>query len=276
VPGTLLSSVGLFGLVWGAIRAGNIGWTNVEVLLALTGGLVAMALFVAWELRTAAPMLPMHFFRNRVFTSSAVASLMMYAALFGALFLVTQLLQVGLGSTPLQAGLRTLPMAVMPMLLAPVGCRLSDRYGFRPMLLSGLAAVAIGVAWLASTVTPTVDYLVIVPALALIGAGSALFFAPLAAAMLSAVAPHEHGQVSGAAAAIRELAVVIGVTVLGLVFTGQGGYGTPAGFVAGFVPAMWVAAGMAALGLLVAAGLLWTRAIAPMHTAQPMPCVEAA
>ena len=81
---------------------------------------------------------------------------------------------------------------------------------------------------------------------------------------------------SGAAAAIRELAVVIGVTVLGLVFTGQGGYGTPAGFVAGFVPAMWVAAGMAALGLLVAAGLLWTRAIAPMHTAQPMPCVEAA
>ena len=62
-------------------------------------------------------MLPMRFFRHRVFAAGALASLLMYAALFGALFLITQLLQAGLGASPLQAGLRMLPMAVMPMLL---------------------------------------------------------------------------------------------------------------------------------------------------------------
>ena len=110
----MLGSAGLFGVVWAVIRAGAAGWASAEVSLALGGGVVLLALFVVWEMRTPAPMLPMRFFRNRVFAAGALASPVMYAALFGALFLITQLLQVGLGATPLQAGLRTLPMAVMP------------------------------------------------------------------------------------------------------------------------------------------------------------------
>jgi MFS family permease len=82
-----------------------------------------------------------------------------------------------------------------------------------------------------------------------------VFFAPLATAMLSAVAPEEQGQASGAATAIRELAVVFGVAVLGLVFAGHGGYASRADFTAGFVPAMWLAAGLAAAGLLAAVSL---------------------
>ncbi|HEX5294569.1 MAG TPA: hypothetical protein VFX25_37330 [Streptosporangiaceae bacterium] len=82
-----------------------------------------------------------------------------------------------------------------------------------------------------------------------------MFFAPLATAMLSAVAPEEQGQASGAATAIRELAVVFGGAVLGLVFAGHGGYASRADFTAGFVPAMWLAAGLAAAGLLAAVSL---------------------
>jgi len=248
--GVVLGSAGLFGVVWAVIRVGAVGWASTEVSLALSSGVVLLMSFVRWEMRTPTPMLPMRFFRNRVFAAGGLASLMMYSALFGALFLITQLLQIGLGETPLQAGLRTLPMAVMPMVLAPVGGVVADRVGFRPLMICGLAMEAIALGWLAAVVTPAVSYGFLVPALVLAGAGSALFFAPLASAMLSAVAPEEHGQASGAANAIRELAVVFGVAVLGLVFAGHGGYASRTDFVHGFVPAIWLAAGLAAVGVL--------------------------
>jgi MFS family permease len=200
-------------------------------------------------------MLPMRFFRSRVFTAGALACLAMYAAVFGSLFLITQLLQVGMGASPLQAGLRTLPMAVMPLLLAPAGGVITDRIGFRPLMIGGLALEAVALGWLAAVVTPDVPYGRLVAPLALAGAGVAVFFAPLTTAMLSAVTPQEQGQASGAATAIRELAVVFGVAVLGLVFAGHGGYASRADFTAGFVPAMWLAAGLAAAGVLAAVAL---------------------
>jgi MFS family permease len=169
---------------------------------------------------------------------------------------------VVLGATPLQAGLRMLPAAVMPMLLAPAGGVIADRIGFRPLLICALAMEAVALGWLAAAVTPTVPYGFLVPPLVLAGTGSAVFFAPVAAAMLSTVAPEEHGQASGAATAIRELAAVFGVAVLGLVFAGHGGYASRADFVAGFVPAMWLAAALAAVGVLAAVAL-------PRNAARP-------
>jgi EmrB/QacA subfamily drug resistance transporter len=255
LAGVVLGTAGLFGVVWAVIRVGAAGWASTEVSLPLAGGVLLLVAFVRWEMRTPAPMLPMRFFRHRVFAAGGLASLAMYSALFGALFLITQLLQAGLGATPLQAGLRALPMAVMPFLLTPVGGYLTDRIGFRPLMISGLTAEATALGWLAAVVTPTVSYALLVPPLVLAGLGSALFFAPLASAMLSVVAFEEQGQASGAATAIRELAAVFGVAVLGLVFAGHGGYASHADFVNGFVPAMWLAAGLAAAGVLAAAAL---------------------
>jgi len=251
----VLGSAGLLGLVWAVIQVGEAGWASAGVILPAGGGVVLLVLFVIWEARAPAPMLPMRFFRNRAFAIGGLASLMMYSAMFGALFLITQLLQAGLGATPLQAGLRALPMAVMPMLLTPAGGVIADRVGFRPLMICGLAMEAIALGWLAVTVTPAVSYGFLVPPLVLAGTGSAVFFAPVATAMLSAVAPEEHGQASGAATAIRELAAVFGVAVLGLVFAGHGGYASRTEFVDGFVPAMWLAAGLAAAGVLAAIAL---------------------
>jgi EmrB/QacA subfamily drug resistance transporter len=255
LAGVALGSAGLFGVVWAVIRVGAASWASTELLPALGGGVLLLVLFVRWEARTPAPMLPMRFFRSRVFAASGLASLLMYSALFGALFLIAQLLQAGLGATPLQAGLRMLPMAVVPMLLTPAGGVLTDRIGFRPLMICGLAAEAIALGWLAAVVTPAVSYGFSVPALVLAGTGAALFFAPVASAMLSAVAADEHGKASGAATAIREVAAAIGVAVLGLVFAGHGGYASRADFVGGFVPAMWLAAGLAAAGALAAVAL---------------------
>jgi EmrB/QacA subfamily drug resistance transporter len=266
LAGVVLGSTGLFGVVWAVIRVGAADWASAGVSLPLGGGAVLLASFVWWEMRTAAPMLPIRFFRNRVFAFGALASLAMYAALFGALFLITQLLQVGLGATPVQAGLRSLPMAVMPFLLAPAGGYLTDRIGYRPLMISGLAMMSVALGWLAAVVTPEVSYGLLVPPLVLAGAGTAVFFAPLTAAMLSAVAPEEHGQASGAATAIRELAAVFGVAVLGLVFAGHGGYASRADFVRGFVPAIWLAAGLAGAGVLAAAALPRVRGLTDPRT----------
>lgn len=135
VRGVALSAAGMFGLVWAVTRAGDGGWTHADGFVGLVTGALLVTGFVAWQRRAPSPMLPMHF-RSRGFTAN-LAALAMYAALFGSLFLFTQLLQTGLGASPLEAGLRLLPMAVMPMLLAPLGGALSDRWGTRPLMAVG-------------------------------------------------------------------------------------------------------------------------------------------
>jgi EmrB/QacA subfamily drug resistance transporter len=262
--GVALSGVGLLGVVGAVIRAGSVGWAHAEVLVGLAGGGLTLTLFVASQRRTPTPMLPMRFFRSRAFTTANITALLMYAALFGALFLVTQLLQTGLGDSPLEAGLHLLPMVVLPMLLAPVGGALSDRWGARPLMLLGVALVAVGLAWLATVAAPNLPYGPLIPGLIMMGGGSALFFAPVAATVLGAVAPHEQGQASGAATAVRELAVVLGIAVLGAVFAVHGGLDAPAPFFAGAVPALWLAAGLAGAGVLAAL------ALPRSHAAQPV------
>ena len=138
--------------------------------------------------------LPLHLFRSRAFALANAVALLHHAALFGALFLVTHLLQAGLGAGPLDAGLRLLPMAAMPMLLAPVGGAAADRWGTRLPMVVGVALVAAGAAGLAAVAAPGVAYAALAAPLVLMGAGSGLFFAPFAAAVLGAVAPHEQGR----------------------------------------------------------------------------------
>jgi EmrB/QacA subfamily drug resistance transporter len=255
LPGVVLGSGGLLGVVWGLVEAATEGWSAPNVLVAMACGALALVSFVVWELRAPAPMLPMRFFRRRAFVAANVVALLMYAALFGSLFLITQLLQTGLEATPLEAGLRMLPMVVMPMLLTPVGGVLADRWGTRPLMVVGVGLVAVGLAELALVVAPGVAYAALVPGMAAMGAGSALFFAPVAATVLGAVAPIEQGQASGVATAVRELAVVVGIAVLTAVFAGRGDPASPAAFFAGIGPALWVGTGLAAAAVLAAPAL---------------------
>src|SRR5947209_8262133 len=125
------------------------GWTSVEVLAALLSGGALLAVFVGWERRAPAPMLPLSLFRTRAFAGANAVSFFMYAGLFGALFLMAQLLQTALGYSPLAAGVRLLPWTMPPMFIAPVAGALADRYGNRPFMVLGLALQAVGYAWIA-------------------------------------------------------------------------------------------------------------------------------
>src|SRR4029077_18510484 len=108
--------------------------------------------------RAPAPMLPMRFFRNRTFTMTNVASLLMFFGMFGSIFLLAQFFQVIQGYSPLGSGLRILPWTAMPIFVAPIAGALSDRTGGGRIMGVGLALQAAGLAWLATVSTPTVPY----------------------------------------------------------------------------------------------------------------------
>ena len=252
LPGLVLASAGLFGIVWGLVRGNSVGWGSPEIVGALSVGAVVLALFVLWELRAKAPMLPMRFFRNRTFGLTNVASLFMFFGMFGSIFLLAQFFQTVQGYSPLQAGLRILPWTAMPIFIAPVAGALSDRIGGQRIMGVGLALQAAGLAWIAAVSTPAVPYADLVAPFFLSGIGMALFFAPVANVVLSAVRPQEEGQASGAQNAIRELGGVFGVAVLASIFSHYGGYGLPQEFVDGLRPAVAVGAAIVGLGALAA------------------------
>jgi len=252
VPGVALASTGLLGVVFGIVRAQALGWTSATVLASMSAGVVLLAAFVAWELRSPAPMLPMRFFRNRGFAATNGVSLAMYFGAFGSIFLLAQFFQVAQGYSPLEAGIRTLPWTAMPIFVAPVAGILSDRIGSRPLMASGLALQALGLGWLALISAPDVAYALLLPGFVMAGTGMALVFAPAANAVLSSVRPSEAGQASGATNTIREIGGVLGVAVLATVFTGSGGYTSPQDYVDGLVPAVWVGSAVLAVGALVA------------------------
>jgi EmrB/QacA subfamily drug resistance transporter len=251
LPGLALVSAGLLGLVWGLIHGNGDGWTSPQIVASLSLGAILTAAFVAWELRTPAPMLPMRFFSDRAFAAANGASLLMYFGMFGSIFLLTQFLQTVQGHSPLGAGLRVLPWTAMPMFVAPIAGALSDRIGGRPLMAVGLGLQAIGLGWLAAVSTPTVPYTQLVIPFILSGAGMAMFFAPVANVVLSAVRPEEEGKASGTNNAIREVGGVFGVAVLASVFASYGGYGTPQSFVDGLTPAIWVGAVVVGAGSLI-------------------------
>ena len=252
LPGLALASLGLLGLVWGLVRGNQVGWASTEIVGTISGGLLVLVLFVLWEIRAPAPMLPLRFFRNRTFAAANAASLLMFFGMFGSIFLLAQFFQVIQGYSPLQAGLRILPWTAMPIFVAPIAGALSDRIGGGRIMAVGLSLQAAGLAWIATVSNPTVAYSALVIPFILSGVGMALYFAPVANVVLSAVRPQEEGQASGSLNAIRELGGVFGVAVLAAIFAHYGGYSTPESFSNGMNAAVYVGAALVAIGALAA------------------------
>jgi len=250
--GLVLASAGLLGIVWGLVRGNSVGWGSGEIVGALAGGAVVVVLFVLWELRAEAPMLPMRFFRNRTFAQANVASMLMSFGMFGSIFLLAQFFQSIQHYSPLQSGLRILPWTAMPIFVAPIAGAVSDRIGGARIMAVGLTLQAAGLAWIAAVSNPTVPYSQLVAPFVLSGMGMGLFFAPVANVVLASVRRHEEGQASGANNAIRELGGVFGVAVLASVFASYGGYRTAETFSHGLNAAVYVGAAMVAVAALAA------------------------
>lgn len=252
VAGVALVTLGSLGVVWALVRGNGAGWDSVEVTGSLILGLVALGAFVAWELRASDPMLPMPFFRNRLFAVGNAATFFMFASLFGAVFFLAQFLQVGQGSGPLEAGVKLLPWTATLFFVAPVAGALTDKYGGKALLVGGLLMQAVGMGWFALIASPEVAYGALVPPLIVAGCGVSMAMAPAQSSVMASVSAV--GKAAGANSMLRELGGVFGIAVLVAVFAATGSYASPDTFVDGFGPAL---ATTAALSLAGAISGLW-------------------
>jgi EmrB/QacA subfamily drug resistance transporter len=250
--GVGLVIAGLFGIVLGLVRGNAHGWSSTSVVTSFAVGSVALLALLAWELRSSHPMLDIRLFRNRAFAAVNVTAMLFSFGMFGSIFFLSQFLQTVQGLSPLAAGIRVLPWTAMVMVLAPVVGNLAERFGGKPLVVSGLLLQATGLTWLALLTTPSTPYRDMVVPFAISGVGMTLFFVPLASLVLSSVPRDLEGVASGTNSAFRELGGVLGIAVLGAVFSAKGGYRSGTDYVGGMTPAVYVGAAVVLVGAFVA------------------------
>ena len=246
--GVVLAGGGVLAIIWAVVRGNDDGWTSARVLGALVLGAALLVAFVLRQRRIPAPLVPLSLFRTRSFAVANGAGLLFSVGAFGVVFVLAQYLQIGLGYTPFEAGLRTLPWTAAPMLVAPVAGLLAPRTGVRPLLTAGLTLQAAGLAWMGLLVSDSTRYTAFIPGLLLAGIGMGLTFAPSTTAVLADMAEADHGTASSINATVREVGAAVGVAVIVAVFQGAGGTLTPEGYATGLRPAMLVGAAIVALG----------------------------
>ena len=261
-PDRTLDGIGLVlvtgaaaGVIWGLVRGNEVGWTGPEVVGTLAGGAALAAGFVAWERRTARPMLPLRFFRSRMFSVGATAAFLLAASLYGSVFFMAQFMQVSLGEDSLGAGLRLLPWTGTLFVTAPLAGLLADRIGHRPVLAGGLFLQAVGLAWLALVADAGLSYTTMVAPLVVTGIGTSAGLPVSQAAIVGSVAEAEVGKAAGSNNMLQELGGAFGIAAAVALFTSAGGYGSPGDFADGFGAALWGSAGLAAVGFATSLGL---------------------
>ena len=254
-PGLALVTGGALGLVWGLVRGNLAGWDSPEVVAALVTGAVLVAAFVAWERRAREPMLPLGFFRSRAFSAGNAAIFFSMGSLFCGVFFLAQFMQTGLGSGPLEAGLRLLPWTATLFFVAPVAGTLVDRFGERPFLFAGPLLQAAGMAWIALIADAGMAYGELVAPLIVAGAGISMTFPAAQNSVVGSVPATAIGKAAGTNSTMRELGGVFGIALSVAVFAGAGSYASPQAFSDGFVAAMGVSAGLSLLGALCGAAL---------------------
>ena len=214
IPGVVLVAGALFAIVDTIIEAPDRGWTAPMTLGLGGAGVAALAAFVWWELRTRYPLIDLRVFTSRAFSAAAGAVTVIFFALFGSLFLLTQFLQLVQGYSPLAAGVRALPFALAMAAASPVSPLLAERFGARVIMPGGMAMMGLGLADL-STAGVHTPYLLIAVAVAIMGAGMGLVMAPASNTIMTTVPAHQAGAGSAINDTIREVGGALGVAIVG-------------------------------------------------------------
>ena len=214
LPGLVLSVVALTSLVYGIIQAPSSGWTSAAVLGSLGVAVLAGAAFILRESRVREPMLDLRLFRNPRLGWGTVAMTLAGLAIGGLAFLLTQYLQFVQGYTPLQAGLRFLPIAIGFGTASPITQRLVPRIGTAKTVAAALGGAGLLFASL-SLVGPATSYWLVGPALLLIGLGIGAAFVPATDAVMAAVPGENAGLGSAINDCGRQVGAALGIGILG-------------------------------------------------------------
>ncbi|MFQ6326512.1 MFS transporter [Nocardia sp. CWNU-33] len=256
--GIVLVSVGALGLVWGLVRGNESGWASAEVVGAFVVGAVGLFGFVRWELRTGTPLMPMQFFSSRAFSAGNTVGFLLFATVFSGAFFFAQFLQVVQQQGPLGAGVRLAPWTVTLFLVAPVAGKQINRFGERPLIVTGLLMQGVGFGWIALIADPDLRYPAMIAPFVIMGIGVSMAIPAAQSAVLRAVPMSAVGAASGTFNTLRQLGGAFGIAVPAAVFAAAGGFGSVQAFSDGFAAAIGTAALLslagAVIGLLIPGG----------------------
>jgi MFS transporter, DHA2 family, integral membrane protein len=233
--GALLSLVGLTSLLFGIIEGAERGWSDPFVVGSFLVAAVTLYAFIRWETVAEHPMLPVSYFADRRFSVGSAVITTAFFVLFGWFFLFSLYLQFVRGYSPLEAGLATLPLPPVFIILSPRSADIAARLGSGRTMALGFVLIGAGMAVLAP-VTPDTPYLVLAVAMVLMGSGISLTAAPATTSIISAVPLSKAGVASAVNDTTRELGGALGIAVLGTIVSSfyrsrldLGGLSLPAG-----------------------------------------------
>ena len=219
--GTALATVGLGGLVLGFIAAPQLGFAAPGVRVPLVVGSLALIGFAVAEAREREPMVPPRLFKVRTFTGANLLTLLLYAALSGALFFVPFLLIQVRGYTATEAGAALLPFVLLVFALSRWSGALADRLGARAFLVAGPVVAGLGFALLSLAGNPGSYWTTCFPGVAVLGLGMAIAVAPLTTTVMNAAEPSLVGTASGVNNAVARTGGVLAIAVLGVLVFGR-------------------------------------------------------
>jgi EmrB/QacA subfamily drug resistance transporter len=218
VVGTVLWTTGLVALLYGIIQGPSDGWGAPLIVASFLAAVLLLTAFVVWERRVPAPILEISFFANPRFTAASVAVTLVFFAMFGSLFFVSQFLQFVLGYSPLKSGVALLPVAGVLMLAAPTSAKLVARFGTKAVVSGGLVLVSVALL-LFGRIHADSGYGFIAAVLCIIGVGMGFAMAPATDSIMGSLPPEKAGVGSAMNDTTREVGGALGVAVMGSVTT---------------------------------------------------------
>jgi EmrB/QacA subfamily drug resistance transporter len=219
--GAVCVTAGISVLVYGLVDAGEAGWGSTQTLGLLAVSAALIGVFVAIELRSAAPLVPFRMFRNRTLTGANVIRVLAAASLFSMFFFLTLYMQQVLGYSPIKAGLSYLPLALMIIVASRVASQLVTRAGYKPVLAAGMVLIAAGLAWFSQVPVGGGFAADILGPSLIAAAGLGFAFVTTTIAALSGVEECDSGPASGLINASQQIGGALGLAVLATITTSR-------------------------------------------------------
>jgi EmrB/QacA subfamily drug resistance transporter len=217
VPGLVAFSLGLFLLIFGLIRGNPEGWGSAQIVASLAGAVILLAAFLAIETRSSQPMLDLTLFRKPAFNGVSAVAFGLSAGMFAMFLYLTIYMQGVLGYSPLETGLRFLPLTVLSFVASPIAGALSHRIPIRVLLGVGLGAVGLGLL-LMHGVDPDSELSALLPGFLVAGAGIGIANPGIGQAAIAVVPVEKSGMGSGINTSFRQVGIATGVATLGALF----------------------------------------------------------
>jgi EmrB/QacA subfamily drug resistance transporter len=226
--GASLSIVGLLALVYAIIQGPTEGWTDPKIVGSFAFAAIVLGAFAWWELHSTHPMLRLQVFENPRFSAASLGITLIFFAMFGTLFLLTQYLQSIEGFSALEAGLALLPWAGIMLVVAPLSARLAERFGTKLVVGTGLSFATVALLLFSTLPATNISYVTdVLPRMIIIAIGMGLVMAPATESIMGSLPRAKAGVGSAMNDTTRQVGGTLGVAVVGSVMLST--YGARAG-----------------------------------------------